>query len=280
MNQCHVLLVSVCALRGQLDQEKARGPEHHAVVFHPSVDKDSAMNTRKNNTVRASLCAASVVIAAATLTGSVTQLAAVGKPATPVTTSVAQAAAGTAGTARTVGTYEHDNTLTFDFGSGVKSLQLSNIGPLHLTPNQPFGGITDKTTKNTLSVTIKAGRHDSKGVATWFNSNLTTDATSNTMGYNDHSESIVRHPPELNFAFSATLTINGTAYPIVIGQGDGSFPENPWYVGGINWTKVPFQSWYSYGSAYTPTNPGAASPEYVVEQNGIIHHDYFKVLTA
>ena len=228
----------------------------------------------KRNICRASIGAASVTLMAATLSGCMTQQAVVSQPASPITAATQTPTAA-------VGVTQHDNTLTIYRGNGVTSMTLSNIGQVHVSAGQPYGGITQKTTKDGLVITVKAGRHDTSPVATWFNGNLTTDATSNTTGYNDHSESIIRHPADLNFAFTATLTINGTAYPVVIAQGDGSFlGGNPWYIGGMNWSNAPFESWYTYGAAFTPAVPGAAPTQYVVEQDGIIHHNYFKVETA
>jgi len=42
-------------------------------------------------------------------------------------------------------------------------------------------------------------------------------------------------PSELNFAITGTITIDGTGYPITIGQGSTGSSNN-WWVGGPGWT--------------------------------------------
>jgi hypothetical protein len=136
-----------------------------------------------------------------------------------------------------VDTTQHDNWVLFtpDWGNPPLSFSLAEH---NITSGQPWGGVSTGTQGSAWGLNAQAGRHKSSGVGSWFRSHASVSTCANwPSGCNDF-------PSELNFAFTGTLTINGTGYPITIGQGSIP-PHNNWWIGGPGWT-----SWSSpFGDA-------------------------------
>jgi hypothetical protein len=97
-----------------------------------------------------------------------------------------------------------------------------------ITSGQPWGGIVTGVQDTTWGIDVKAGRHASSSVANWFHSHASAATCANwPSGCPDW-------PSDLNFAITGTITINGTNYPITIGQGSVG-PHNNWWIGGPGW---------------------------------------------
>ena len=92
-----------------------------------------------------------------------------------------------------------------------------------VTTGQPWQGLSTEggTPGSPLEITAKAGRHKSDPPATWFN-----QRSALLLGYGLEDSK----PEELNFAFSGNLVINGTSYPIYLGQGSDLL-GNDWWLG-------------------------------------------------
>lgn len=106
-------------------------------------------------------------------------------------------------------------------------------GNYSVTAGQPFSTVTGCTTSGsnngstTCTMTVNAGRSNSTPVAQWF----TEQAPSAWCTINCGGS----QPSELNFAVAGTLTINGTSYPVAIGQGSFAAGSNNWWIGGPGW---------------------------------------------
>ncbi|MFN8125180.1 MAG: hypothetical protein U0R64_01520 [Candidatus Nanopelagicales bacterium] len=173
-----------------------------------------------------------------------------------------------AATTGLVGVSEHDNVLDIE---SSESLSFTWDGGYSITAGQPWGGVTTGSGTpgggSGINVTADAGRSGSSEVADWFNARSTL-AVGDDQG-TDNS------PEELNFAFSGTLSINGTDYPVVIGQGH-SGANNNWWIGGqgTGWTAsadgqtvassvlylITPDGEYGIGSEYGMTNQFGVAP--------------------
>jgi len=119
----------------------------------------------------------------------------------------------------------HDNYVSF---GGVSLVQFSETSH-SITDGQPYGGVT--FSDNWLDV--KAGRHESSGVADDFNAGLTGD---NALGLCTVSDSL---PEELNFAVFGTLSfpIDDTTrdcQEIRLAQGHRPPDMNNWWLAGTH----------------------------------------------
>jgi len=128
---------------------------------------------------------------------------------------------------------------------------------------------TGGTPSTALQVTAAAGRHKTVPPATWFNGN-----TLLLLGYALEDDT----PSELNFAFAGNLVINGSSYPVYLGQGSDLLFTNDWWFG----TPPPQggeASWTRDSSGYLHTPDG----KYVVRpKNGGYfgaHDNAFQVIT-
>lgn len=119
---------------------------------------------------------------------------------------------------------------------GVGPISFTMTGKPHTGPKQPFGGANFTTEANgDLAGSIKATLGTTDPVASWFNS-TTENSDPNSNEYGPKAElaygSLDKTPSALSFAFQGNLTIDGTKYPINIGQGY-SFPlTRNWWLGG------------------------------------------------
>jgi hypothetical protein len=121
----------------------------------------------------------------------------------------------------------HDNWVYLQPQLG--NAQLSFVFSEHsVTGGQPWGGVQASIQDGNLNIDVRAGRHASGGVAEWFRSHASAATCANwPSGCPDW-------PAGLNFAITGTITINGTAYPVTIGQGSVP-PHNNWWIGGPGW---------------------------------------------
>jgi hypothetical protein len=103
-------------------------------------------------------------------------------------------------------------TLTFQFDYDDEYI---------VSAGQPWGGVSSGMPSSLLQITAAAGRHKSTPPAQWFN-----QRSALVLGYALEDS----RPDELNFAFSGTLTINGTPYPIYLAQGSDLL-GNDWWLG-------------------------------------------------
>ncbi len=136
------------------------------------------------------------------------------------------------------------NPLTLPAGM---SFQLDSIV---YTTNQPYDGWSTSTgsclTPNgqwppCFIITINVGRSNSTPPAQWF----TSFCSGNEIGIGVTTTT----PPNLNFAFSGTLTANGS-YTIAFGQGNAD--GNNWWIGGPG---------YSIVTPMSGTYPSIATPD-------------------
>jgi hypothetical protein len=130
----------------------------------------------------------------------------------------------------------HSNQLTIAFSTNPGPQQFQNVAftssnEYSITGGQPWGGVStsygeDIQGAGSMVITVEAGRHDSTAPAQFFLANA-----NGFFGANSFSSA----PSELNFAFTGVLTIDGSSYDIVIGQGSNS-EGNDWWIGGQGWT--------------------------------------------
>lgn len=127
-----------------------------------------------------------------------------------------------------VDTTEHDNWVYMDVWED--NVQVSFALSEHsITSGQPWGGVSTSYPTGTFEIDAKAGRHGSSSVASWFKSHASAATCANwPSGCPDW-------PSNLNFAFTGNITINGTGYPITIGQGSVGGVHNNWWIGGPGW---------------------------------------------
>lgn len=109
-------------------------------------------------------------------------------------------------------------------------------GSYSVTSGQPFSTVTGCTTSGTNNgsqtcmMTVNAGRSKSSPVAAWFTQQAPQAWCTMDCGGGQ--------PSELNFAITGTLTINGTSYPVALGQGSYSPGYSNWWIGGTGWTSA------------------------------------------
>lgn len=109
-------------------------------------------------------------------------------------------------------------------------------GSYSITADQQstWKGVTNcsATAGNICQVVVDAGRKASSEPAQWFAGRAPVALVTN--GWSATKP----EPDELNFAISGTLTINGTSYPVAMGQGSyvmESIDNNNWWIGGEGW---------------------------------------------
>ncbi len=124
---------------------------------------------------------------------------------------------------------EHDNWVFLEPDADNVQLAYEEIDH-SITSGQPWGGVTTGTQDGIWGIDVKAGRHASSSVASWFRSHASVATCANfPSGCPDW-------PSELNFAIRGTIKINGSEYPITIGQGSVGGVHNNWWIGGPGWT--------------------------------------------
>ena len=127
-----------------------------------------------------------------------------------------------------VDTTEHDNWVYLLRWADNVQLAYEEIDH-SITSGQPWGGVTTGVSDQNWGIDVKAGRHTSSSVANWFRSHASAATCANwPSGCPDW-------PSELNFAITGTITINGTGYPVTIGQGSVGLHNN-WWIGGPGWS--------------------------------------------
>jgi len=127
----------------------------------------------------------------------------------------------------TLDTTLHDNNFVLLPDGFSPSMSFTWDGNYTITSGQPWEGVSSSGYHSGVQIVARAGRKGSSGNANWFISRVSAAACT-TKTYGDE------FPAELNFAFTGTLTIDGNAYPVAIGQGH-SGAENNWWIGGFNW---------------------------------------------
>lgn len=118
-----------------------------------------------------------------------------------------------------------DNEFILEPKAGVSTVTFTWSGDSVITDGQKFDGVKPGSDAN--SYIAVAGREASEYPADWFKRNSGVVAIE-TDCFSDCED---RWPTELNFAFTGTITINGTEYPIVMGQGHQGSGDNNWWVG-------------------------------------------------
>jgi len=132
----------------------------------------------------------------------------------------------TSDTVDTVDVTQHDNWVYFD--PETDGIPLAYAEDDHaITSGQPWGGVSTGKPDLDWGIDVKAGRKGSSSPAAWFREN----ASAATCTADCDSD----WPSDLNFAIKGTITIDGTEYPVTIGQGS-SLGKNNWWIGGPGWT--------------------------------------------
>jgi len=150
------------------------------------------------------------------------------------------------------------------------SFQFEYGGEYVVSQGQPWQGVTSQvvTPAPTLEVTAQAGRHKTVPPATWFNDNSQL-----LLGYGLEDD----RPDELNFAFAGNLVINGSSYPVYLGQGSDLLGDDWWF--GVPAPQGDEPPWTRDSSGYLHTPDG----KYVVcPKNGGYfgaHDNAFQVIT-
>lgn len=127
-----------------------------------------------------------------------------------------------------VDTTEHDNWVILKTWEDNVQLSYEQIDH-SITSGQPWGGVSVGTQDEEWAIDVKAGRKGSGGVADWFRSHASNATCANfPSGCPDW-------PSDLNFAIRGTIKINGSEYPITIGQGSVGLHNN-WWIGGPGWS--------------------------------------------
>ncbi len=145
-----------------------------------------------------------------------------------LTIAIGLSGCGSGDSQEAVDTTEHDNWVYLSTYWGFAQLAFDLTG-YSITSGQPWGGVSTGQPDQTWGIDAKAGRHGSSTPAEWFKSHASVAVCT---GYTCSSA----WPSELNFAMTGTLTINGTSYPITIGQGSTALGVNNWWIGGPGWT--------------------------------------------
>ena len=156
--------------------------------------------------------------------------------------SIPTQSAGAVASSTDLGTSTHSDNIYFEQApSNVKGVNAPQMklnfsfdnapGNYSISPGQPWGGVTAKVTQPSqakVTVTAVAGHHETDTPAIWFNAAAPNQfATDGTPGLNW----------ELYYAFTGTVTINGSSYPITVAQGSYDWFRSPWWVGGgAGWT--------------------------------------------
>lgn len=127
---------------------------------------------------------------------------------------------------------DHNNVVRFvDNGDGtIKSILFEPVGEI-VTEGQTYYGMNyghSDGNQNDLFIDFQAGSKMSKECAEYFNHSVESDDS-----HMIHTERGDNKPQELSFAFSGTLTINGDAYAVCIGQGGYAWVNN-WHFASLS----------------------------------------------
>ncbi len=174
---------------------------------------------------------------------------------------------------------EHDNTVIFTAwptnypcgvvtGSQVSSIVFYSTGDYSITDGQPWDGVTTNNITSqkggvpTYQADVFAGRKASQHPADFFNSRAGTVniGPCGPAGLNT-----------LNFALTGVLEIEGTDYPIVIGQVGLDNSNNCWFLGSNEGEFDYFEASYSdgytiYSCEYLTTPDGKYSIGAILEK--------------
>jgi len=121
----------------------------------------------------------------------------------------------------------YDNKFNFEGNDDISTITFLYSGDYSLTDGQQFDGVTVSPINgkaNQIEIDFKAGREPSEKCADYYKAYV-DDEKDNMI----HTEGGDHAPNELNFAFKGTLTINGTAFNICLGQGDHDGSHN-WHL--------------------------------------------------
>ncbi len=122
------------------------------------------------------------------------------------------------------GTSVHDNNVYF---TGVHGFRFRMTG-YHITDGQPWDGAHSHRDGHTGYITVRAGRHGSEDVASWFKDRADLAVATRTS---------VHWPDKLNFAIHGDLEITGPnggsalCKGVAIGQGHTWSGYNNWWIG-------------------------------------------------
>ncbi|MEI6623277.1 MAG: hypothetical protein WCP28_15360 [Actinomycetes bacterium] len=199
--------------------------------------------------MRTHLAAVTLLLGAAALTACSTQDAAVAPSLR--TSSSAGSSSTPSSTASPLEDAQRTNNFYLFPGNGVTSVGYAWDGSYSITPDQQntWGGVsttwTTTTTPASQAIVAKAGRQMSSEVYTWFAQRAPVSSCTQA------GKGVTCSVTVLNFAFSGTLTINGKAYPITVGQGPDN--GNAWFYGGAGWTGQGAASFVTPDGAYALT---------------------------
>lgn len=155
---------------------------------------------------------------------------------------ISVAGAATAPAPMPVTTTTHDNIVTF---SRVTGDSVSYVGfeasfnkdDYNVTAGQPWNWVAVSNSSGNFTVTLnlRAGRHNSNGPAVWFRNSIPTKLI--LLATWPASGDVHTMPANLNFAFRGILDIDKNKYPIIVGEGSSGI-HNDWWVGGAEngWT--------------------------------------------
>lgn len=143
-------------------------------------------------------------------------------------------------------------------------------GDYIVSDGQPWQGVkvSGGAPGTPLEITALAGRHKTAPPATWLD-----DRSQLVLGYGLLDD----RPAELNFAFAGNLLIDGSSYPIVLGQGSDLLGDDWWL--GVPASPDDGPPWTQDASGYLHTPDG----KYVVcpKDGGYFgaHDNAFQVIT-
>lgn len=172
------------------------------------------------------------------LAGCSTQQA-VESPPTSASASAGQPSSGSS--PAELGASQHTNSFDLAPAKGVTAIAFTWDGIYAISSGQEstWGGVTSQWNGQgdppSLDIQVKAGRKASPDVYAWYAQraqqfSCTVAVSGNTA---PDGQELGCATDNLNFAFTGTLTINGTGYPVVIGQ--GWLSGNAWFYGGAGW---------------------------------------------
>lgn len=121
-------------------------------------------------------------------------------------------------------TTEHNNEFQFQAQTSDIKLNFVYANDYIVSDGQPFSGVKTSSAGDTLTITIKAGRHGTARCADWFDSFVSGQYSRmiHTLGGDNK-------PDKLNFAIKGTLTIDGEEFSICLGQGHHD-SNNNWHL--------------------------------------------------
>jgi len=145
-----------------------------------------------------------------------------------------------------VGTTVHDNQFIIQAGNSASGAQIQftwQQDSSSITSGQPFDGVSTNPSgaSTNCTINVQAGRQLSDAPAQWF-----TQQLQGGTAFNPGIGNVGNQPDQLNFAVTGTLTINGTGYGVVLGQGSDGAGDNTWWIGGPGFTGL------SPGAVVTP----------------------------